>query len=329
LKINKLGFSDLHLSEIGFGAWAVGGGGYAFGWGHQDDDQSIASIHKALDLGVNWIDTAAIYGLGHSEEVVGKAINGIRDEVIIATKCSAVWDEKRIVSSSLKADNVISECEKSLKRMNIDCIDLYQIHSPSDEKHIEDGWNAIYQLIKDGKVRYGGVSNFKVSHFERIQSTNPIASSQPPYSILRRNGENDGTFDFCEKNKIGIVAYSPMQAGLLTGSFDMSRVADDDWRKGAKEYKEPNLGINLDFVEELREIANHYNKTVAQLAIAWVLRDDRVTSAIIGTRNPKQIEQTVGGAGWKIEQDDLDQIDSLLVGRIEKIKAQNGYVHPS
>ncbi len=329
MKTNKLGFSDLHLTEIGFGAWAVGGGNYAFGWGPQDDDLSIAAIHKALDLGVNWIDTAAIYGLGHSEKVVGKAIQGIRSEVIIATKCSAVWNERRETSSNLQFDSVINECENSLKRMNIDYIDLYQIHGPSDDKHIEEGWRAVNKLVQDGKVLYGGVSNFNLSHFERVQKLHPVASSQPPYSILRRNGENNGTFDFCRENNIGIVAYSPMQAGILTGTFDISRIADDDWRKRAKEYQEPNLSVNLEFVDDLREIANKYGKTVAQLAIAWVLGNELVTSAIIGTRNPDQITQTVGGAGWKIEQEDLNQLEKLLESRMEKLHSQNGYIHPS
>lgn len=329
MKTNKLGYSNLRLTEIGFGAWAIGGGNYSFGWGHQDDNQSIAAIHKALDLGVNWIDTAAIYGLGHSEEVVGNALEGIRSEVIIATKCSAVWNKQREVSSSLLYDSVINECENSLIRLKTDVIDLYQIHGPSDENHLEEGWEAINKLIEDGKVRYGGVSNFKLSHFEKLQNLHPIASSQPPYSILRRNGENNGTFEFCGDNNIGIIAYSPMQAGLLTGTFDISKIADDDWRRKAKEYQEPNLSVNLKFVEELRNIAKKYGKTVAQLAIAWVLGNKLVTSAIIGTRNPEQITQTVGGAGWKIEEEDFDLLESLLDRRMEKLNAQNGYIHPS
>ena len=327
MKTNKLGNSDLHLSEIGFGAWAIGSGGWKFGWGPQDDQQSIAAIHKAFDLGINWIDTAAIYGLGHSEEVVAKAIQGRRSEVIIATKCSAVWNDQNVVSSSLQSESVIQECEDSLKRMKIDCIDLYQIHSPGDDEHIEEGWEAINQLVKDGKVRYGGVSNFELSHFERAQNLHAITSSQPPYSILRRKGEQDGKFDFCNMHNIGILAYSPMQAGLLSGTFDITKISENDWRRGAKEYQEPNLSINLSFVEKLREIVQKYGKSVAQLAIAWVLQNELITSAIVGVRSPEQITETAKGAGWKIEQTHLDQIDELLSNRMAELKKENAYIH--
>lgn len=327
MQTRKLGFTDLHLTEVGFGAWALGGDGWAFGWGPQDDAESIAAIHKALELGVNWIDTAAIYGLGHSEEMVARAVEGIRDEVIIATKCSLVWNKEREISSCLKANSVIKECEDSLLRLNTDRIDLYQIHWPNDDKNIEaGGWDAIGQLIKDGKIRYGGVSNFRVSHLERAQAIHPIASLQPPYSMLRRSVELEGEFDFCQENNIGIVAYSPMQCGLLTDTFDIKRVADTDWRRGSGEFKSPNLEININYANDLKKIARKYDKTVAQLAVAWVLRLDVVTSAIVGARRPSQIEETVGGAGWKIENEDLEKIEELLEDRDGKIKKQDGYL---
>lgn len=315
----KLGNSELHLSEVGFGAWAIGGGDWSFGWGPQDDNESIAAIKRALELGVNWIDTAAVYGLGHSEEIVAEAIKGMRNRLIIATKCSMVWDDKGKISSSLKAASVRSECEASLKRLGTDRIDLYQVHWPNDDKHIEEGWSVIGQLIEEGKVRYGGVSNFYVPHLDRAHNIHPIASLQPPYSMLRRAVE-DGVFEYCRRNGIGVVTYSPMQAGLLTGAFDIDRLAENDWRRGSKEFNEPNLSINLDFVEKLHPIAEKYGKTVAQLAIAWVLRLDVVTSAIVGARRPSQIEETVGGSDWNIEQEDLDSIDELLNERNKRIE---------
>lgn len=323
MKTRTLGWTDLELSEVGFGAWAIGGGGWAFGWGEQDDSESIAAIRRGLELGINWIDTAAVYGLGHSEEVVARAIEGMRDDVILATKCSLVWDDQGSIGSSLRADSVIRECEASLKRLKTDVIELYQIHWPNDDEHIEEGWEAIGRLKEQGKIRYAGVSNFLVSHMQRAQQIHPIASLQPPYSMLRRGIEQE-TLTYCAENSIGVVAYSPMQAGLLTGKFDKSRVAEDDWRQKVDEFKDPNLGINLEFVDQLRPIAREYGKTVAQLAIAWVLRRPELTSAIVGARRPSQIEETVGGAGWSIEDQHLQQIEELLSERVDKIKAAGG-----
>ncbi len=325
MNTRKLGYSDLELSEVGFGAWAIGGGDWKFGWGPQDDDESIAAMRRAVELGVNWIDTAAIYGLGHSEELVARTFEGHRDEIIIATKCSQVWDDSGDISTVLNRKSVMKECEDSLRRLKTEYIDLYQIHWPNDEDHLEEGWEVIGRLIEEGKVRYGGVSNFSASHMARAQSIHPIASLQPPYSMMRREVEGD-EFDYCRGNDIGVIAYSPMQAGLLTGSFDMSRVADNDWRRMAEEFREPNLGINLEFVEELRPIAEKYDRTIAQLAIAWVLRLDVVTAAIAGARRPSQIEETVGGAGWKIDDEDLARIDELLVERLDKVKVAGGFV---
>jgi aryl-alcohol dehydrogenase-like predicted oxidoreductase len=326
----KLGNTNLDLTEIGVGAWAIGGQGTAFSWGPQDDRESIAAIHHALELGINWIDTAAVYGLGHSEEVVGKAIAGRRKDVIIATKCSQVWNDKREVSQSLKAESVKRECEDSLKRLKIDAIDLYQIHWPADEEHLEEGWKAIGELITEGKVRYGGVSNFHydMNHMHRTEKVRHIASLQSAYSLMRRLVEKEA-LPYCAEHRIGYLAYSPMQAGLLTGKFDPTHMAPDDWRrKNSKEHNEPNLAVNLDFIEALRVIAGEYNKTVAQLAIAWILRRPEVTSAIVGARRPAQIEETAGGSGWKISQVHLDKIDELLVTRLERVRTAGGYVHP-
>lgn len=323
----KLGNTDLQLSEIGFGAWAVGGGGYAFGWGEQDDRESIAAIHRALELGINWIDTAPVYGLGHSEEVVGKAVAGRRHEVIIATKCSLVWDENRQIGNSLRADSVKRECEASLKRLNVERIDLYQIHWPTDSEHIGEGWRAIGDLIQEGKIRYAGVSNFQyeMRHMTDTQAIRPMASLQGAYSMLRRYPEA-APFDYLREQNIGFLAYSPMQAGILTGTFDMNRVAADDWRRNTREYQEPNLSITLDFVEALRPIAGKYDKTVSQLVLAWVLRRSEVTSAIVGARRPSQIEETAGGAGSKISAEDLNHIDELLAERRRRVVAANGYI---
>lgn len=329
MKTRKLGNSDLHLSEVGFGAWAIGGGGYPWSWGEADDRESIAAVHRALDLGINWIDTAAVYGLGHSEQVVGQAIKGRRSQVIVATKCSMVWDDEGRIRDDLSAASVTRECADSLRRLGIERIDLYQIHWPGDDSHLEEGWEAIGRLIEQGKVRCGGVSNFHydMNHMRRAQSVRPIASLQSAYSMLRRLPEKEA-FPYCAENKIGFLPYSPMQAGLLTGRFDRSRMAKDDWRQTSKEHAEPNLSINLDFVEALRVIAGKYDKTVAQLAIAWVLRRPEVTSAIVGARRPSQIEETSGGSGWQIAAEDLNKIDELLIERRERVIRAGGYVHP-
>lgn len=330
MNTRQLGNTELHLTEIGLGAWAIGGPGGNFSWGPQDDQDSIAAIHRALELGVNWVDTAAIYGFGHSEEVVGQAIKGRRKDVIIATKCSQVWDSNRVVTQNLSRQSVRAECEASLRRLQTDVIDLYQIHWPNDNERIEEGWEEIGRLIEDGKVRFGGVSNFHydMNNMRRAQKVRPISSLQSAYSILRRYPEGE-TFAYCREHHIGFLAYSPMQAGLLTGKFDKSRIAATDWRNTAKEYSDINLPINLEFIEQLRAIAAGYDKTVAQLAIAWVLRRPEMTSAIVGARRPSQIEETVGGSGWKLDKEDLKTIDRLCKERLTKVKAADGYVHPN
>ncbi len=322
MQTRTLGQTELELSVIGFGAWAIGGGDYAFGWGPQDDQDSIRAIHKALDMGVNWIDTAPVYGLGRSEEVVGKAVKGIRNELIIATKCCVVWDSNRSITRCLKADSVRREVEDSLRRLNTDVIDLYQIHWPDPEEDIEEAWSAMVKLVAEGKIRYPAVSNFSVEQMEQLGAIHPIASLQPPYSMLRRDIEAD-ILPYCAENDIGIVAYSPMQNGLLTGKFTRERIRnlpDDDFRKSRSSYfQEPEVDVNLKTVEALEPIARHHDRTLAQLALAWVLRRPEVTSAITGTRKPEQIEETAAAGDWVLDDWTLAQIDALLKKREEEL----------
>lgn len=314
----RLGYSDLNLTPVGLGAWAIGGGDNPYGWGSQDDADSIATIHRALDLGINWIDTAAGYGKGHSEEVVGKAIAGRRDEVFIATKCGILWKEDGSdIYGHLKADSLRREVEDSLRRLNVEVIDLYQIHWPLPDEDIEEGWSTIADLVKEGKVRHGGVSNFSVEQLKRIQPIHPVASLQPPYSMIVRGVEEE-LLPYCAANKIGVIVYSPMQAGLLTGKFTKERVEslpEDDWRRGAPFFQEPQLSVNLTLVETLRPIAERNGRTLAQLAIAWVLRRPELTAAIVGARRPSQIEETAFAGEWALSEEDIAEIDELLAKR--------------
>ncbi|MEN3186982.1 MAG: aldo/keto reductase [Atribacterota bacterium] len=322
MKKRKLGWTDLEFTVIGFGSWAMGGSGWKFSWGPQDDQESIEAIHRAIDLGVNWIDTAAVYGLGHSEEVVGKAVKGLSPRPFIATKCGLVWDETRSIYGSLKRESIRREVEASLRRLQIDVIDLYQIHWPNPDEDIEEGWGEMSRLVEEGKVRYIGVSNFSVSQMERIQKIHPIASLQPPYSMLKRGVEAE-ILPYCAKNSIGVIVYSPMQKGLLTGAITRERVAQfapDDHRRNDPQFQEPELSINMELVEKLRAIARRYGRTPAQLAVAWVLRRPEVTSAIVGIRRPSQIEEIVPAADFEISPEDLERIEQLLEEREAKLK---------
>jgi len=318
MKTRRLGFSDLELTTVGLGTWAIGGPGWAYAWGAQDDRDSVATIRRALDLGINWIDTAAVYGLGHSEEIVGKAISGRRDAVILATKCGRVWkpgDPQPF--GRLTAQSVRSEIEASLKRLGTDRIDLYQVHWPDPEGELEEGWAEIARAVKAGKIRYAGVSNFSVAQIERVRAVHPVASLQPPYSMLRRDVEKE-LLPYCAQHRIGVVAYSPMQAGLLTGAFTKERAASlpaDDWRKRNPMFTEPELSRNLVLVAKLRALAARHGKTAAELAIAWVLRRPELTSAIVGGRKPAQVEETVGGADWVLAPGDIQEIEGLLAAR--------------
>jgi aryl-alcohol dehydrogenase-like predicted oxidoreductase len=324
MQTRKLGYTDLYLTTVGLGTWAIGGGGWAYGWGPQDDTDSIRAIQRALDLGINWIDTAAVYGLGHSEEIVGKAIRGRRDQVVIATKCGLVWDEGSTTPyGRLKAWSVRQEVEASLRRLGVDVIDLYQIHWPNPDEDIEEAWATIADLVREGKVRYAGVSNFSVEQMKRIQPIHPIASLQPPYNMLRRDIEAE-ILPFCAANNIGVIVYSPMASGVLTEKFSRQWVVslpDDDWRKKYSGHlQEPELSANLALVEGLKAIAARYGRTVSQLAIAWTLRRPEVTAAIVGARRPEQIEQTAPAADWVLPPEVLAEIDDLLARRAEALK---------
>ena len=314
MKTRKLGWTDLNLSIIGLGTWAIGGGKWKFSWGPQDDRESISAIQRALELGINWIDTAAVYGLGHSEEIVGKAIRGLRKKPIIATKCERVWDKGGNISGRLKKKSIRSEIEASLKRLKIEVIDLYQIHWPEPDEDIEEAWTTLGDLIKEGKIRYGGVSNFNLQQLKRVQPIHPVASLQPPYSMLERGIEKK-ILPYCSAKNIGVVTYSPMQKGLLTGKFSRERVKNlpkDDHRRRDPRFQEPELSANLKLVEHLRSIAEKSGKTLAQLAIAWVLRRPEVTAAIVGARRPSQIEETAVAGDWMLSQEDIAAIDVLL-----------------
>jgi aryl-alcohol dehydrogenase-like predicted oxidoreductase len=292
----------------------MGGSDWRFSWGPQDDAQSIRTIHRAMDLGINWIDTAPVYGLGHCEEVVGKALRGLRSRPFVATKCARCWDEKRQLFGCLKRENVLREVDDSLRRLGIDVIDLYQIHWPAPDEDLEEGWSTIAQLIAQGKVRFGGVSNFNLSQLKRAQAIHPVTSLQPPYSMLVRGAEAE-LLPYCAAQGIGVIGYSPMQKGLLTGKVTREWVAGlpaDDHRRGDPNFTEPRLSANLELVESLRAIAARHGKTVSQLAIAWVLRRSEMTAAIVGARRPDQIEQTVAGGSWTLPAEDLNAIEALL-----------------
>jgi aryl-alcohol dehydrogenase-like predicted oxidoreductase len=313
MNTRKLGNSDLLITPIGFGAWAVGGP-WQFGWGEQSDRDSISAIHRALELGINWIDTAAIYGLGHSEEVVARALRdwtGKRPYVF--TKCGMVWNEKREVSYSLRAESIHRECETSLRRLDADVIDLYQIHWPADDlAETEEGWSTLASLQKAGKVRWIGVSNFSVRELQKAKSIAPVTSLQPPYSLVRRDAEQD-LLPFCQRENIGVIVYSPMASGLLTGAMTHERVGNlpaDDWRRGNAEFQEPKLSQNLALVERLRSIGARHGKSPGELAIAWTLRNSVVTGAIVGARNAKQVDGIIGGASFRLTSEEITEIET-------------------
>jgi aryl-alcohol dehydrogenase-like predicted oxidoreductase len=307
----QLGTNGPLLTEIGFGAWAIGGA-WKFGWGKTDDNESMSAINKALDLGINWIDTAAAYGLGHSEEVVGKAIKGQRNKVFVATKCAQVWDASGNVRTYLGVDSMRKEIEASLRRLQTDYIDLYQIHWPDPSTPIEESWNQMLQFRKEGKVKYIGVCNLGMDLLERCETIAQVQSLQPIYNLLERGIEQE-ILPYCKAKGIGIVAYSPMQSGLLTGSFDFAKLQPDDWRiVHSEKFREPKLSRGLTLAEKLRPLAARYNKTVGQLAVNWVLRNEAITSAIVGVRRAEQVEQNVGSIGWEIRTEDMEAIRTML-----------------
>ena len=314
MQTRRLGTSDLEITPIGIGAWAMGGGDWAFSWGQQEDDKSIAAIHTALDAGVNWIDTAAVYGLGHSEEVVGRALAGRAHHPYIFTKCSLVWNDRREIGHSLKAASVRRELEASLRRLRVDAIDLYQIHWPDPEPEIEEGWQTLAQLQKEGKVRYIGVSNFNVAQMKQVARIAPITSLQPNYNIVTRDIEKD-LLPFCRERHIGVIVYSPMKSGLLTGKMTRERIASlppDDFRPRTASFQEPLLSRNLGVVEVLRGIGERHGRTPGEIAIAWTLRDPVITAAIVGMRSAEQAKQIVRSAEFRLGPDEILEIEEYL-----------------
>jgi aryl-alcohol dehydrogenase-like predicted oxidoreductase len=314
IRKRKLGHSDLNVTVIGVGAWAIGGGGWAFGWGPQDDADSIAAIRAAIDAGINWIDTAAVYGLGHSEEVVAKALEGVAQRPYIFTKCARVWGENRVIGKSLKRDSIRRECEASLRRLQVDVIDLYQVHWPEPDEDIEEGWTELAKLKEEGKVRWIGVSNFNAAQMARAQAIAPIASLQPPYSLVQREIEAE-ILPYVAQHNIGVIVYSPMKNGLLSGRMTKERVAgfpEDDFRKRSPYFQEPKLSATLALVEDLREMAGRYDCTVGELSIAWTLHHPAVSAAIVGLRNAGQLEGVLKSVTLKLEDADLKTIANLL-----------------
>ncbi|MBN1349621.1 aldo/keto reductase [candidate division KSB1 bacterium] len=313
MNFRKLGWTDLSLSTIGFGAWALGGGDWQFSWGPQDDNDSINAILHAVENGINWIDTAAIYGLGHSEIVVAKALKQMTHKPFVATKCSRRWDKERIYGD-LSSKGIREEIEASLKRLGVDAIDLYQIHWPNPDEMLEEAWHTMAELVAEGKIRYAGVSNFSVAQMERIRGIHPIASLQPPYSMLKRDVEHE-LLTYCATHNIGVIAYSPMQKGLLTGKFTHERIRklpDDDHRRNDPMFQDPRFILILELVETLRPIAEKLDMTLAQLALAWVLRRPEITAAIVGARSSEQIVETARASDKRLDDASLKAIDNKL-----------------
>jgi aryl-alcohol dehydrogenase-like predicted oxidoreductase len=320
LPTRQLGSSDLHITRVGFGAWAIGGGGWSFGWGPQDDDDSTAAIRYALELGINWIDTAAVYGLGHSEEVVGRVLRDVaaEDRPYVFTKCGLVWDERNRTAQpkrSLRPASIRKECEASLRRLGVERIDLYQFHWPDESgTFVEDSWHAMLRLVEEGKVRAAGVSNFDVSLLERCESIRHVDSLQPPFSLIRR-GAAEREIPWCANHRTGVICYSPMQSGILTDSFSqarVSRMAADDWRLRSADFQSPNLERNLALRDALNPVADRHGSTVAAVAVAWVLAWRGVTGAIVGARSADQLEGWIDAARLVLTTADLEDIAKAI-----------------
>ena len=317
MQTRKLGNSDLQITIIGYGAWAIGGPGWQFAWGDQDDNDSIAAIHRSLELGVNWIDTAAAYGLGHSEEIVAKALNNWSGKKpYVFTKCGLRWDAQGNVIKKLKADSVKEEVENSLRRLGVETIDLYQIHWPPDpdSTELEEGWSTLAALKQEGKLRWIGVSNFSVNQMQRAQAIAPVTSLQPPYSLVSREAEPE-ILPYCKQQNIAVIVYSPMASGLLTGSMTHERAAKfgkEDWRSGHPSFREPTLSKNLALVEELRAIGNRHGRSPGEVAIAWTLLNPAVTGAIVGARSAKQAEGVMRAGDLTLAEEDIRQIEGSL-----------------
>ena len=314
MNTRTLGNSNLKITPVGFGAWALGGAGWEFAWGPQDDADSIAAIHRALELGVNWIDTAAVYGLGHSEEVVARALKEWRGpRPYVFTKCILRWNEEKKIWREFSAASVRRECEDSLRRLQLDNIDLYQMHWPPDEGKpgIEEAWQTLTALRAEGKVRWIGVSNFTKAQIQTAEKIAPVTSLQPPYSIIRRQIEKE-TLPYCEAQGIGVISYAPMASGLLTGAMTRERAAAlpaDDFRSRNPEFREPRLSKNLELVERLRQVGARHSRGPGEVAIAWTLRGPAITGAIVGARNAKQAEGVMRAGELQLTREEIAEIE--------------------
>lgn len=330
MQTRQLGNTPLNLSVIGLGTWAIGGGAWKFGWGDQNESDALAAVIRAIELGINWIDTAAVYGAGRSEELVARALQSIPqpDRPLIATKCGRVTSEKGEICGRLKRESIIAECEASLLRLQVDCIDLYQLHWPDPDQDLEEAWQTLVDLRQQGKVRFIGVSNHSVSQIRRLQSIAPVASLQPPYSMIARDIENE-ILEYCGRHQTGVLCYSPMGKGLLSGSFTAERaaaLAPNDHRRLDPRFRSPQLEINLTFTGTLQQIAGDLQCTVAELAIAWVLRRPEVTSAIVGARSPQQIEQTATAGDLVLRESVLNDIERAITVREQQLEALGSIV---
>ncbi len=311
LKTQQLGTTSLEITRVGFGAWAIGGGGWEFGWGPQDDEDSIEAIHRALELGVNWIDTAAAYGFGRSELIVGRALEGLDERPYVFTKASLLEGPGRKVVHRLKRESILREAEASLERLGVDAIDLYQIHWPIPEEDVEEGWSALAELKEQGLVRHIGVSNFSVEQLRRIQQIAPVETLQPQYSLVERGAE-DEVLPYAELEGIGVIVYSPMGSGLLTGRMTRERIAampNDDWRKHDARFREPQLSQHLALVERLHTVADRHDTTAGAVAVAWTLRNPAVDGAIVGFRRIDQVDPILAAANLELAHEDVDEIE--------------------
>jgi aryl-alcohol dehydrogenase-like predicted oxidoreductase len=313
----RLGNSDLEITPLGIGAWAMGGSGWAFSWGPQDDQESIEAIHAALDRGINWIDTAAVYGLGHSEEVVASALKDRSSKPYVFTKCERTWNERGEIVKSLKASSIQQEVEGSLRRLKVDVIDLYQIHWPEPDEDLEEGWAAMAKLKEQGKVRHIGVSNFNADQMQRAQAIAPITSLQPPYSLISPEIE-ESILPYAQANNIGVIVYSPMKSGLLSGAMTRERVAafpPDDFRRRVPNFQEPLLSRNLDLAQLLGTIGKRHGRTAGEVAIAWTLRHPVITAAIVGMRSASQVDGVIGAADFRLSEAELAEIERFRTAR--------------
>ena len=314
VETRQFGNTGMNITAVGFGAWAIGGGNWEFGWGAQDDQESLDTIKKAIDMGINWIDTAAVYGLGHSEEIVGKAIKGMSQRPYIFSKCSMRWDNERKLYRSLKAASLREEIENSLRRLGIDALDLYQIHWPNPEDEIEEGWSTLAELKKEGKVRHIGVSNFNIAQLQRAEKIAPVETQQPPYSIVEPTYEKE-ILPYCKQQNIGVIVYSPMFSGLLTGKMTAERVAQmpqDDWRRTHSEFQGERLTRNLQLTELLAEIGRGHNVTPGVVAVAWTLYNPAVSAAIVGARRPSQVAETSAALSFRLSQGEYERIQQFV-----------------